>query len=130
MNKVSNRVFLRRVLPITLFVLGCFPSRGLYFLLHPATPDGRYHAHHPALNAPASPTPKLKAAKVPLPARLTRVPRSLRKIPIVTDTAHGTAPAFSPRAPASRTVPSARNTVFSPPVSASPPPGRAPPADA
>lgn len=130
MKRVTTRTFLRRLLPLTLFVLGCFPARGLYFLLHPATPDGRYFTHHPALSAPASPTPRLKPSKVPLPSRLTRVPRTLKRVPIVaapvlaslfTFTADPSSP--RPAAPGPDAV-----RAQSPP--SSPPPSRAPPAAA
>ncbi|MCM2304826.1 MAG: hypothetical protein NDJ72_09000, partial [Elusimicrobia bacterium] len=39
-------------------------------------------------------TPRLKAAKVPLPARLTRVPRALKKTPAVPAPAAASAPAI------------------------------------
>ena len=131
MNRVTPRTFLRRLLPITLFVLGCFPSRGLYFLAHPTSPPGgRYFAHHPVLSAPTNPTPRMRTAKVPLPPRLTRVPRTLKKVPIVAAPALVSAFTFSPDAPALRAVASDPNAVRSQSPPSSPPPSRAPPAAA
>lgn len=119
---------MRRLLPIALFALGCFPSRGLYFLLHSGSAEGRYYAHHPVLSAPASPTPKLKPPKVPLPSRLTRVPRTVKASPSVS--APDRIPLFtiSPSAKPRWTVADAPQF---PPYQAfpsSPPPSRAPPA--
>lgn len=130
MKRVTTRTFLRRLLPLTLFVLGCFPARGLYFLLHPATPDGRYFTHHPALSAPASPTPRLKPSKVPLPSRLTRVPRTLKRVPIVAAPALVTHFSFPPDDSSLRPVASAPEAVRSQSPPSSPPPSRAPPAAA
>lgn len=122
------RTFLRRSFPLALFVLGCFPSRGLYFLLHPATPDGPFYAHHPVLSAPASPTPKLKPAKVPLPARLTRIPRTFKKAPIIAGPPLFSMVSFAPEAPAARAGAWGPDAVRSQPPPSSPPPSRAPPA--
>lgn len=130
MTRVKTRTFLRRLLPLALFVLGCFPSRGLYFLLHPATPDGRYHAHQPVLSAPSSPTPRLKPAKVPLPARLTRIPRTLKRAPIVAAPALVSLFAFTADPAALRAIASGPDSVRSQSPPASPPPSRAPPAAA
>jgi len=111
-----------------LFVLGCFPSRGLYFLLHPATPDGRYYAHQSVLSAPASRTPKLKASKVPLPARLSRMPRTVKTTPVATAPDHRLLFTLTPDEMASH---KAASPPFFPPYQAhpsAPPPSRAPPA--
>lgn len=119
---------LKRLLPIALFALGCFPSRGLYFLLHAAAPSGIYHSHQPVLNAPSSRTPKFKPAKVRLPARLSRMPRSLKQTPDVP------APALLAAFNAPPAGPPARRAIFTPvlrsprTLPASPPPARAPPA--
>ncbi len=119
---------MRSILPLSLFVLGCFPSRGLYFLLHPASAAGRYHASQPVLNAPSNPIPRWKAAKVPLPARLTRVPRSLKQTPFVPAPTLGAAFVQIPAKPAYLIVSIAPDLFLPQRPPASPPPSRAPPA--
>lgn len=126
MTRVTTRAFMRRILPITLFVMGCFPSRGLYFLLHPS--GGHYHAHQPVLKAPSSPTPRLKAAKVPLPARLTRVPRTLKRNPVLATPALDAASALPGVAPQARAVRPTPDSFRAQAPPSSPPPSRAPPA--
>lgn len=130
MQRAPGRTDLRHFLAIALFALACFPSRGLYFLLHPAAPDGRYHTHHPVLGAPTQPTPRLKAAKVPLPARLTRVPRTLKKIPSVPTPAGDSAPARINAGRGARLVSPAASSLPPTLLPASPPSGRAPPSAA
>ena len=125
-NKARTLLF--RVLPISLFVLGCFPSRGLYFLLHSSQSDEHYHISQPVFSVPTSPTPKWKAAKVPLPPRLTRVPRTVKQTPYVPAPNLERSFVLLPADPVFTLV-SAEPDFFlpqSPP--ASPPPGRAPPA--
>lgn len=119
---------LRRLLPIALFALGCFPSRGLYFLLHSAAPSGIYHSHQPVLNAPSSRTPKIKPAKVLLPARLSRVPRSLKQNPDVPPPALLAAFNAPPDGPPARLAILAAVLLSPRTLPASPPPARAPPA--
>jgi len=119
---------LRCILPIALFALGCFPSRGLYFLLHSANVDGRYHTNQPALRAPTNPIPRMKPAKVPLPSRLTRVPRTIKPAPILAVPDRLLLLTMSPADEPRWTVADAPQF---PPYQAfpsSPPPSRAPPA--
>lgn len=128
MYKERARSALRIFLPITLFALGCFPSRGLYFLLHSSQSDAHYHASQPVLSAPTSPTPKWKPAKVPLPARLSRMPRALKQNPLVpAPNLDRAGIPLSPQ-PFLRLV-SVRPDLIIPKIRpASPPPGRSPPA--
>lgn len=119
---------LRSTLPIALFVLGCFPSRGLYFLLHPATSGGRYFAHQPVIKTPANQTPQMRAAKVPLPSRLSRVPRSLKQSPNVAAPGHDCAFLFTPDWQVLGLAPVLTDVVLLQPFPSSPPPSRAPPA--
>lgn len=128
MYKERAGAILRSVLPIALFAVGCFPSRGLYFLVHPATPGGRYFTHHPVLSAPTNPIPRMRAAKVPLPPRLTRVPRTLKKAPIAAAPALVPLFAFMAGSSSLRTIASAPEAVRSQSPPSSPPPSRAPPA--
>src|SRR5688572_28145585 len=130
MLTATVRPFLRRILPIVLFALGCFPSRGLYFLLHASSTDGRYHGHQPVLSSPTSRTPRLKAAKVPLPARLTRVPRTVRKIPVPAPAKVFSTMIAPPASGPSRPILSDIGAFAAQPFPASPPSGRAPPAAA
>lgn len=130
MNKVAIRTSLRRLLPLTLFVLGCFPARGLYFLLHPANPEGRYFSHQPVLSAPTNPVPRMRAAKVPLPGRLTRVPRTLKKVPIVAVPALATLFSFPPADSFLRPADSGPEAVRAQSPPSAPLPSRAPPSAA
>lgn len=122
------RTLLFRILPITLFVLGCFPSRGLYFLLHPATPDGRYYSSHPVFRTPTNPTPKWKASRVPLPARLSRVPRTLKQNPRIPAPSMDQVLALIPDRLAFSLLPVLPDLVLLQTFPASAPPSRAPPA--
>ena len=111
-----------------LFVLGCFPSRGLYFLLHPATTAGRYFTHQSVFKSPTNPTPRLRAAKVPLPSRLSRVPRTLKQSPNIAAPGNDNAFAFAPDRRTFRLDHALPNVVLPQPFPSSPPPSRAPPA--
>lgn len=115
-----------RIAPVVLFLLACFPSRGLYFLLHPPDADGRFHSSQPVFNSPVDPRPKLKPARVPLPARLTRVPRTQKPSPDLPRTAPSASTAPAPRV---RRVPLLARAAKRPPAAAAPGVhGRAPPA--
>ncbi len=87
-----------RLIPLTLFILGCFPSRGLYFLLHHSSTASHHRTYQPALDRPSDSTAKLTAPLARLPPRLSRVPRSLKE-----------SPDLSPERLASTTIPSRPN---------------------
>lgn len=128
MYRGSVQTFLRCALPIALFALGCFPSRGLYFLLHSPQSDEFYQTSQPVFSAPTNPTPKWKAAKVPLPSRLTRVPRTVKQTPFVPTPNLTRTFVLIPAKPAFRLVSVETDFVLPQASPASPPLGRAPPA--
>lgn len=128
MTRNGARLILQRLLLTTLFLVSCFPSRGLYFLLHSPQSDRYYHTSQPVFDAPTNPKPKLKAAKQPLPLRLTRIPRTVKPSPAVPVETAVVVAVLTPdltteRFPRSESEPCSPQT-----LSSARPPGRAPPA--
>ncbi|MDP3543631.1 MAG: hypothetical protein Q8T11_14265 [Elusimicrobiota bacterium] len=119
----------RRILPVLLFLLGCFPSRGLYFLVNnDASPGGLVRTHQPALRAPVNPRPKLNQDLPPLPKRLSRVPRALQESPSIPAWTDGEPLTVTPPRSFTRLAlfgaegpPSRRTAVVEPPGRAPPP---------
>jgi hypothetical protein len=129
MNRSDAGFFSSRTLLIALFVFGCFPARGLYFLLQGVTKSGQHYSHQPVLRAPADANARLDAAKIPLPTRLTRVPRALKRSPALSAPVVSLVAALLPTpAETAAPFPRARTELAKPQTFASSPPsGRAPP---
>ncbi len=128
MIRDSARLALQRILLTALFLLSCFPSRGLYFLLHSPQSDRYYHTSQPVFDAPTNPRPKWKAAKQPLPMRLTRIPRTVKQTPSVPSETSVLIAVLTPDLTIER-FPRPESESCSPQtLSSARPPGRAPPA--